>query len=165
MSLAVAIYVRLRENRATGLSVGLPVGRLVGRSFVRSLGRMVVAANMLKIIGLVALLIPGRHRARLLIVRVHPDARTNGTLFFPFAEHRHDSHDARRNGPVVPTEGESSLVVESKWKFNIPNVSLRPGRSPLRPHFGFPLPLSPPPISSLFPPALLGPIITLSRFQ
>lgn len=82
MSLAVAIYARLRENRATGLSVGLPVGRLVGRSFVRSLGRMVVAANMLKIIGLVALLIPGRHRARLLIVRVHPDARTNGTLFF-----------------------------------------------------------------------------------
>lgn len=126
MSLAVAIYVRLREHRATGLSVSLSVGRLVGYSFAYSLGWIVVAANPLKIIGLVALLILGRHRARLLIVRVHPDACTNDTLFFPFAEHRHDSHDARRNGPVVPTEGESSLVVESKWKFNIPSISFRP---------------------------------------
>lgn len=75
MSLAVAIYARLRENRATGLSFGLPFGRSVGRSvgwsvahsfarsLARSFGRVAVAANMLKIIGLVALLIPGRRRA------------------------------------------------------------------------------------------------------
>jgi len=111
MSTRVAIYARVHEIR------DIPI----------ALGRLAVAANMLKIIGLVALSIPDSEGRidRLLIARIRSDARTMLAApprARPFFSH---SPTTRRDSLCRDTwstvAGESS-VVESKWKFNIPSV-------------------------------------------
>lgn len=77
----------------------------------RSLGPLVVAANMLKIIGLVALSIPDAEAIeRLLIARSRPVTHANRErIFF--------SHSLNIVDAIIIAEIAESSVVEWKWKF------------------------------------------------
>lgn len=104
---------------------------------VHATGRMIVATNMSKIIGLVALSIPSFETIEgLLIACIRPDIHahthihTNGMSIF---SHSHHTIDMITVIEIADDGGGQKLKKKKncrvKWKFNIPSV-FRPVRSP-----------------------------------